>query len=251
VLRPALSVLAALSASAALAGAPVTLRPEPIDADGSVTLGDLFEGAGASSSAYVGPGPKPGGSVVLDAARVQLAARAAGLSWANPAGVRRIAVRGAAAAAPAGPTAVAGAAEALTFARNLNAGEVLEAEDLVWAPVVRAPADAPRDADAAIGLAVRKPVRAGAAISARDLVAARVIAKNDPVAVHYRQGGISLSLQGKALSSAAVGESLRVVNLQSKSVLEAVAAGPGVAVVGPQAEALKTVRSPASPLVFR
>jgi hypothetical protein len=35
---------------------------------------------------------------------------------------------------------------------------------------------------------------------------------------------------------------VRVLNLQSKSVIEAVAAGPGVAVVGRDAEALKTPR---------
>jgi flagella basal body P-ring formation protein FlgA len=49
-------------------------------------------------------------------------------------------------------------------------------------------------------------------------------------------------LQGKALTSAAQGESLRVLNLQSKTVIEAVAAGPGLAVVGRDAGALTTAR---------
>ena len=40
----ALALLALLALpSAALAGAPVSLRPDPADADGVVTLGDLFE----------------------------------------------------------------------------------------------------------------------------------------------------------------------------------------------------------------
>lgn len=248
-------VAATLFAGAALAAQPVVLRANPVDADGIVTLGDLFEGAGAASSAVVTAGPRTGGSVVLDAARVQSAARAAGLAWANPAGVRRIAVRGAATATAAGAPVLAAAAsaEALTYARSLNAGEVLAAEDLVWVPVSRAPADTPRDADAAIGLTVRKPVRAGAAVSARDLAVARVIAKDDSVAVHYRQGGIVLALKGKALSAASVGETVRVLNPHSKSIIEAVAAAPGLAVVGPQAEALRAARSasPASPLALR
>lgn len=247
-IRPALCLLAALWAGAASAAAPVALKPLPVDTDGTVTLGDLFEGAGAASSAVVAPGPKPGGSVVLEAARVQAAARAAGLQWANPSGLRRIAVRSAeTTAGPAGP--VAASAEALTYARSLNAGEVLSADDLTWA-AVRAPADAPRDADAAIGMAVRKPVRAGTAVSGRDLSQARVIAKDDAVSVHYRSGRISLSLQGKALGAAALGETVRVLNPQSKTVVEAVAAGPGLAVVGPQAEALKAAR-PSSPLALR
>jgi flagella basal body P-ring formation protein FlgA len=46
---------------------------------------------------------------------------------------------------------------------------------------------------------------------------------------------VSLSLQGKALQSAATGEAFSVMNPASKKVLQAVAVGPGEAVVGPQA----------------
>lgn len=248
-IRSALTLAAALAAGAALAAQPVTLKPAPFDTDGTVTLAELFDGT--VSTVVVGAGPKGGGTVVLDAARVQAAARAAGLTWANPAGVRRITVRGAPslAASTAGTSSVmaaqSGATEALTYARSLNAGAVLSAEDLTWAPVARAPSDAPDDAEAAIGLAMKKPVRAGTAVSARDLTAARVIAKNDAVSVHYRAGSINLALQGKALTAAAVGEPVRVLNTQSKTVIEAIAAAPGLALVGPHAEALK-LRSPAA-----
>ncbi len=240
---------AALLASAALAAQPVALKPAPTDDDGTITLGDLFEGAGEASSSVVGPGPKAGGSVVLEAARVQAAARAAGLAWANPSGLRRISVRGAAWSASSAPVlaaasparaAQAGSAEVLTYARSLNAGAVVTAEDLTWSVAPRAPIDPPQDAEDAIGLAVRKPVRAGAPVSGRDLVVARAIAKNDTVSVHYKAGPVSLMMQGKALTSAALGETVRILNPQSKSVIEAVAAGPGVAVVGPQAAALKS-----------
>jgi flagella basal body P-ring formation protein FlgA len=238
--------LLALGAPLAAHAGPVTLKAAPVDTDGRVTLGDLFDGT--ASQAMVAPGPRDGGSVVLDASRVQAAARSQGLSWANPSGVRRITVRSgsAAAVAPtatagttAAPAARAGAVEALTYVRSLPAGAVLSAEDLAWTPVTHAPSDAPSDAEAAIGLAVRKPVRAGSAVSARDLGAARVIAKNDTVSVHYRAGGVMLALQGKALGAAGVGETVRVLNPASKTVVEAVAAAPGLAVVGPQAEALR------------
>jgi flagella basal body P-ring formation protein FlgA len=242
-------LLAVLLPTGALAATPVTLKASPVDADGSVTLADLFDGA--SSTLVVGAGPKPGGSVIFDAARVQTIARSAGLSWANPAGVRRIAVRHAAPASvatdstPVASGAPTGAVEVLTFARSLNAGAVIAPDDLAWAAVARPPADAPDDAEAAIGLAVRKPVRAGTAVSARDLTAARVINKNDTVSVRYRAGPVSLILQGKALTSAAVGETVQVLNPGSKSVVEAVAAAPGLALVGPGADSLK-LRGPAA-----
>jgi flagella basal body P-ring formation protein FlgA len=65
-----------------------------------------------------------------------------------------------------------------------------------------------------------------------------VIAKNDAVSVQYRAGAIRLSLKGKALNAAAPGEPVRVMNAQSKTVIDAIAAGPGLAVVGPEAGSL-------------
>ena len=72
--RLALFACAALFAGAAVAAQPVALKPEPVDADGVVTLGDLFDGAGAASATVIAPDPKAGAAVVLDAARVQAAA---------------------------------------------------------------------------------------------------------------------------------------------------------------------------------
>ena len=60
-----------------------------------------------------------------------------------------------------------------------------------------------------------------------------------PVSVAFEQDGINLVLQGKALSDAVAGEAVEVMNLQSKKTIEAVATGPGRAVVGPRAEQLR------------
>ena len=98
-----------------------------------------------------------------------------------------------------------------------------------------------------MGKAARKAIRAGAPVAARDLASPRVIAKDETVSVAYRMGGVNLVLQGKALGPASVGDTVRVLNPASKKVFEAVASGPGQAVVGPTAERL---RSP-SPLAAR
>ena len=81
----------ALIAAPALAGQAVTLKSETLDADGLVTLADLFDGAGAVGKIAVAT--RSGGSAVLDAGVVQTVARRAGLDWANAEGVRRIVVR--------------------------------------------------------------------------------------------------------------------------------------------------------------
>jgi len=242
-----------LIAGPALAGQPVELKAGAA-ASGPITLGDLFDGAGpAAAKVVVGPAAPIGGNMVLDAAQVQRAARMAGLDWDNPSGLRRISVRGgpAATATPNTPAASArqGAmVEVLTYVRNLNAGDVVEADDLTWGEVAAfsAPKDAPKDAEDIIGKQAKKPVRAGAAVSGRDLAMPQVIKKDDMVQVIYAADGVRLVLQGKALETAALGDAFSVLNTTSKKTIEAVATGPGRAVIGPEAERLRAAAIPST-----
>lgn len=86
-------ILAALfgALAAPALAAPVTLKANPVDDDGRVTLGDIFDGAGAASDVMVAR--RAGPSVVLEAGQLQALARQAGLDWSNPNGLRRVAVR--------------------------------------------------------------------------------------------------------------------------------------------------------------
>jgi len=99
-----LAVVLASVAGAALAD-PVTLKANPVDDDGRVTLGDIFDGAGAAADVVVAN--RTGPSVVLEAGQLQAQARQAGLDWSNPDGLRRVAVRRGGGASPAasGPIA--------------------------------------------------------------------------------------------------------------------------------------------------
>lgn len=99
-----LGAVAALLAAPALAG-PVTLKANPVDADGRVTLGDLFDGAGGAAGIVVGA--RNGPSVVFEAGQLQSLARQSGLDWANPTGLRRVVVRNASMAPGAGAAPVA------------------------------------------------------------------------------------------------------------------------------------------------
>ena len=232
-----LSLAVALAASPALAG-PVSLKADVADSDGRVTLGDLFDGAGSAADTLVAM--RTGPSVVLDAAAVSMLARRAGLDWSNPNGLRRIIVRGgAAASAPA----ARGNVEVLAWARSLNAGEIVQPQDMVWAKAVGAPSDAPRDADAVIGMAARRPLREGASVSLRDVTAQQVIKAGEMVQITWSSDGITLSLQGRAMSAAAVGQTFNVQNPVSKKLIEAVATAPGQAVTGPEAQRLKAAGS--------
>ena len=232
-------------AGPALAGQPVRLRADTANADGIVTLGDLFENAGAAGRVAVAN--RTADSVVLNARTVQAIAARSGLDWDNAEGLKTILVRGGPIsprlAGGPGASAQRGNVDVLTYARNLSAGEMVGPEDVIWGKAAVAPSDSPRDPDAVIGLAARRPLRAGAAVLSHDVSAPAIIKSGEVITVLFQAEGVSLSLQGKALGAAGVGESLNVENTVSKKVIQAVVTGPGQAVVGPQADELRANRS--------
>jgi flagella basal body P-ring formation protein FlgA len=230
--------LALLAAAPALAGTPVTLNANLTDATGQVTLGELFDAAGPARDVVVAA--RNGPSVVLDAGRVQAFARRYGLDWDNPNGITRIIVRG----EGAGPAA-AHARDILTYARSLTAGEIVQASDILWSKAAATPVDAPSGPDSIIGMAARKPLREGDPVLAHDVAPPLVIKNGDTVLVTYADDGVTLTLQAKAMGNAAVGDTLNVLNTASKKLIEAVASGPGQALVGPEALRLKAERNPA------
>ncbi|WP_436356958.1 flagellar basal body P-ring formation chaperone FlgA [Brevundimonas sp. CEF1] len=245
-MKRALILAAALAAFAApaLAG-PVNLLSDPVDDDGRVTLGELFDDAGAAANVVVGQ--RAGATAVFEASQIQAAARRAGLDWANPQGLRRIVVRegGAApadaSARPASATVASrpgATVEVLTYARSLAAGDIVQPEDVIWSTVQahQAPAGGPQDADQVVGLSAKRALRAGAPVASRDLASPQVIARNDMVEVAYVAGGVELTVTGKATRNASAGEAVPVLNVQSGRTIDAVAVAPGRAVAGPAAQ---------------
>ena len=237
--RLLITVCALALAGPAFAGQAVSLKMDTTDADGRVTLGDLFDGAGSASNVLVAT--RVGSTAVLDAGQVQSAARRAGLNWTNSQGLRRIIVRQGIDGGGNGVGVVRarGNVEVLAYARSLSAGEIVQPQDLIWVKMAASPSDAPQDADALIGMSAKRPLREGAAASLRDVSAAQVIKNGDIITVTYENGGVSLALQGKAMSAAAAGDLVSVQNTLSKKTIQAVATGPGSAMVGPQAQSLQ------------
>ena len=128
-----LAAAALLMAGPALAG-PVTLKANPVDVDGQVTFGDVFDGAGSAAGIVIGA--RSGPSVVFEAGSLQALARQSGLSWANPTGLRRVVVRHAAVAPAVDVGAPAAEAAAPVVARPVSrraayADRVISRNDIV------------------------------------------------------------------------------------------------------------------------
>jgi flagella basal body P-ring formation protein FlgA len=244
---PAALVAMAIALAGPAAAGQVSLRDE-VSSSGDITLNDLFDNAGPAGAVVVGYGAPPGQNAVLDAAAVQRIARDHGLNWPNPDDIRRIIVPETGGAPPRAPQML----EVLSYARDLTAGEVVRPEDLTLTktPTFRAPVDAPSDAQEVIGKAALRPLRSGTPVAAHDLGPAQVIRADDVVEVSYSADGIDLVLQGKAQGSAALGESVDILNIASKKVVQAVATGPDKAVVGPEADEIRAGANDAAPAQF-
>lgn len=63
--------------------------------------------------------------------------------------------------------------------------------------------------------------------------AARMIHRGEMITLRYDAPGFALTLQARALSDAAEGDSLRVLNLQSNRAVDATAIAPGIAAASP------------------
>ena len=101
--------------------------------------------------------------------------------------------------------------------------------------------------DALVGQSARRPLREGAPAPVHDLSPPKVIRRDQEVEVSFATDGIRLVLTGRALADAAVGDPVLVLNTQSKKTIDAVAAGPGRAEVGPDADARRASRLAALP----
>jgi flagella basal body P-ring formation protein FlgA len=94
-------------------------------------------------------------------------------------------------------------------------------------------AEVARDLSAVVGMQLKQQVAAGVPIPLAELMQPTQVTRGDPVRLVLEVGGLSLSGQGTALESGAIGERIRVRNVSSQAVLEAEVVRPGVVRVMP------------------
>ena len=279
-----------------------SLRGGTTLSDPAVRLSDLFDGV--EQDRAIGPGPEPGGRIIVEAAQLAAIARQFNVDWRPASTADRIVLerpghafpREQALAALRAALGVAGVsadadvempgylaplvpvestaegevgqldynpvdgrftamlsvtAAGMTPAHTRLSGQVIDMVELPVAVHRMMPGDVIAAADIqmarlranairgevaqvpaqAIGMAMRHPVGPGAPLLMADLGHPLIVQKGESVQMRLDTPGIAVLAQGVAMDSGAMGERVRVLNVQSRAVVDAEVAGNGRVVV--------------------
>jgi flagella basal body P-ring formation protein FlgA len=119
---------------------------------------------------------------------------------------------------------------AIVPARAIERGATIVPEDLtaVRLPRSRVSVSAIEQAETAIGMAAKQRLIAGRPIRRGELEPPRLVERNGLVTIVYKSPGMVLRTKGRALADASLGQSVAIVNLQSKRTIEAEVTGTGL-----------------------
>lgn len=121
------------------------------------------------------------------------------------------------------------AAETLVAARTIRANELIGPDDLLVRDVSMAGGIS--DTGLVIGKEARVALYAGRPIRPGDIGAPSVVDRNEIIPLIYSHGGLRISTEGRALGRAGPGETIRVMNLTSRTTVTATIDATGVAYV--------------------
>lgn len=117
--------------------------------------------------------------------------------------------------------------DAPVLTRMVEKGETLGAADFTAAPLPPTAARGALSPDRASGQEALRRLQAGRVVRAADIGPPRIIRRGQAITIVLRNGPLTIQAAGRALTDAAVGEPVRVVNLSSSRTLDAVADASG------------------------
>ena len=140
--------------------------------------------------------------------------------------------------------------ETTVVTRSIERGEIIKSADVVVErrPKAEAGAD-PAARDRAIGMQLRRGVRAGQPLRMPDLAKADLVQRDQNVTLIYETNGLYLTMRGKSIEAGSEGDTVNVLNLQSKRTVQGTVTGPGqvtMSVVAPRLTASLPQDQPAT-----
>jgi flagella basal body P-ring formation protein FlgA len=107
----------------------------------------------------------------------------------------------------------------------------------------------PAPRERALGMQMRKSARAGQYLRMADLAKPDLVQRDQNVTLIYETNGLYLTMRGKAIESGSEGDTVNVMNLQSKRTVQGTITGPGqvtMSVVAPRITAQLSQDEPAA-----
>ncbi|HEX3503057.1 MAG TPA: flagellar basal body P-ring formation chaperone FlgA [Xanthobacteraceae bacterium] len=117
--------------------------------------------------------------------------------------------------------------DALAVDHPIDRGQVIKASDVVVVKRPKTDSTALTDTNAVVGLAPRHALQPNLPLTSADLMRPEIVQRNDSVTIVYQAPGITLTLRGQAQDSGALGDTISVLNVESKRVVPGIVAGPG------------------------
>lgn len=122
------------------------------------------------------------------------------------------------------------------LADSLVAARTLPAQTMIGpADVMLVDADIPgalSGAEGAVGLETRVAIYAGRPVRAQDIGAPALVERNAIVTLVYSGAGLSIRTEGRALARGGAGDTIRVMNLSSKTTVSGIVSPDGMIQVG-------------------
>ncbi|HWT98673.1 MAG TPA: flagellar basal body P-ring formation chaperone FlgA [Terriglobales bacterium] len=105
--------------------------------------------------------------------------------------------------------------------RLVSAGDTIQQDDIDWTSsrVDQLANNTVTDVQQMVGRIAKRPLRPGQVLRMSDLINDPTVHKNDLITIAVQTNNMSLTVRGKALEDGAVGQTIRVVNVNTKRQL--------------------------------
>jgi flagellar basal body P-ring formation protein FlgA len=115
--------------------------------------------------------------------------------------------------------------DALTVDHPIERGQIIKASDVT---VLRRPRadNVVTDTNLVVGMQARHPLLPSQPLNTADLMKPEIVQRSDSVTIVYQAPGITLTLRGQAQEPGALGDTISVLNVESKRVVSGVVTGP-------------------------
>jgi flagella basal body P-ring formation protein FlgA len=110
-------------------------------------------------------------------------------------------------------------------------GEIIDEANIVWQslPETRLPRTTITDMDMIVGMSAKRALAPGAPIAAADVRRPLLVNRGETVTMMLTTPTMQLTAKGRALQNGSIGDIVRISNLQTNTVVDAVVTGPGQA----------------------